>query len=237
MLSLGEVFMKDEIEVVGKIADATTEVAKTGGKAIDAASGTGQFLGEIFGDVVKDGVGLLADRLKYYRFERAALLEAKTQKNLKSLGIDELRSVPPKVGLPLIENATLEDDDDLHTLWSNLLTSALDPNGEEVTKKFVTVLSELSSSEAQHFQNYLDLIEEHNWKIENSVMSQTGQNDINIDDAIRTMMRLGLLKPYMELLNFGQGLKGPPVMVNNDTHKFKFTKFGIAFAKSINSPK
>lgn len=231
--------MKDEIETVGKIADATSEVAKTSGKAIDAAADTGKFLGEVFGDLVKDGVGLLADRLKYYRSEKAALLEKKTQNNLKDLGIDTPRPLPPKVGLPLIENATLEDDDALHTLWANLLTSALDPNKEEVTKKFVTVLSELSHSEAARFQEIIDLANKSKKLgegLENLHVTQTNLIP-EYDDAYRTMMRLGLIKPKIEQLNFGQGLSGSPVPINHDTQKFTLTTFGIAFAKAIAMPK
>lgn len=234
MINAG-VSMKDEIETVGKIADATSEVAKTSGKAIDAAADTGKFLSEVFGDVVKDGVGLLADRLKYYRLEKAALLEKKTQNNLKILGIDTLRPLPPKVGLPLIENATLEDNDDLHTLWANLLTSALDPNREEVTKKFVTVLSELSHSEAARFQEIIDLANKVGNGLENFHAAQTNLIPEN-DDAYRAMMRLGLIKPKIEQLNFGQGLSGSSVPINHDTQKFMLTTFGIAFAKAVAMP-
>jgi hypothetical protein len=225
--------MKDEVEVVGKMADATTEVAKTGGKAIDAASGAGKFLGEVFGDLVKDGVGLLADRLKYYRLERAALLESKTQEKLKILGIDKLRHVTPKVAIPLIENATIEDDDELHSLWANLLTSALIPTGEEVTKKYVTVLAEMSAFEAQKFQSLIDEIKSSGLKIDSVELSQINDNDTHGDDAIRSLMRLGLIKPVINILNFRRGISGPPITVNNDTRKFKFTAFGASFAKAV----
>src|SRR4051812_33283160 len=108
--------MSDELEVVGKVADATTEIAKTGGKVIDAASSAGRFFERIMGDLITDSVGLLSDRLKYYRIERAILLANKVENRLKEKNITNIRIVSPKIALPLIEHATIEDDDDLHTL-------------------------------------------------------------------------------------------------------------------------
>ena len=91
-------------------AKAIQETAKATGKAID---------------------GLL----KYYRIERAALLATKTEERLRKRGIETTVPVAPKMAIPLIENATLEDDDELHTLWANLLANAVNvtPPGGSVS--------------------------------------------------------------------------------------------------------
>jgi hypothetical protein len=57
--------------------------------------------------------------------------------------------VRPKVALALIENATVEYDDDLHTLWANLLATSLDAAADEIHKKYVSILSDLTSSDAK----------------------------------------------------------------------------------------
>jgi len=66
--------MSSETEMIGKVADATKEAAATGAKAIDAASGIGRFFNQVMGDLITDGVGVISDRLKYYRAENAVKL-------------------------------------------------------------------------------------------------------------------------------------------------------------------
>jgi hypothetical protein len=149
--------MTDEIKVVGKAADAAKEIAKTSGKAIDATGGAARFFDRVMGDLVTDGFGLISDRLKYYRFERAVVLAEKTQRRLLNQGITYNRPVPPKIALPIIENATLEDEDYLHTLWANLLATAIDANAELVLHKHVSVLKSMDLEDARLVSFLYDL--------------------------------------------------------------------------------
>ena len=115
-------------------------------KAIDGLRNTGEFFNRVFGGLVEDGVGIVADKLKYYRIERAALLATKTEERLRKRGIETTVPVAPKMAIPLIENATLEDDDELHTLWANLLANAMDPDkSHEVKHTHVSILKEMES--------------------------------------------------------------------------------------------
>ncbi len=86
--------------------------------------------------------------IKFKRFELYLRHVQKTKDNLEKRGInldaDATRAVPPKIALPIFENASLEDDDELHTLWSNLLANAMDPNFiGDVKSKHVSILKEL----------------------------------------------------------------------------------------------
>ncbi len=60
---MGVIHMSEE-------AKAIQEVAKTAGKAIDASQNLGAFAKQVFGDLVVDSVGLVGDKLKYYRLEK-----------------------------------------------------------------------------------------------------------------------------------------------------------------------
>ena len=72
------------------------------------------------------------------------MLATKTEERLRERGIETTAPVAPKMGIPLIENATLEDDDELHTLWANLLANAMDPNkAHEVKHTHVSILKEM----------------------------------------------------------------------------------------------
>jgi Abortive infection alpha len=76
-----------------------------------------------------------------YSWERLELLLHKTKGNLHRQGFVRFRVPPPKVMLPLLENATMEDNDDLHSLWAQLLATSLDAAADEVHRKFVTILT------------------------------------------------------------------------------------------------
>lgn len=240
--------MTDEIEAVKEVASATKEVAKTTGKAIDAASDAGRFLARVMGDFVTDGFGLITDRLKYYRFERAVMLAEKTQKRLEAKGITNIRSVPPKIALPLIENATIEDDDHLHTLWANLLASAMDADGEQIERKFVSALSDLTSDDAYTLAKIYD-----DWKNPERIKSfsegtltygecvdgMASHNSI----SIITLYRLGFVAPSFVEFNtyeppghnrYGDyGPAGEPLKVYGDLEVVILTDFGETFCKAV----
>jgi hypothetical protein len=42
----------------------------------------------------------------------------------------------------------MEDENDLHSLWSALLAAALDPEADEVHRKYVSILADLTSPDA-----------------------------------------------------------------------------------------
>lgn len=105
-----------------------------------------KFFGQMFGDTIADGVGIIGDKLKHYRLNNAIKLHLKVLEDLKAKGFDpkDCRKIAAKIGIPLIENAALEDDDELHTLWSKLLANALDPNfSSDISIMHVSLLKEM----------------------------------------------------------------------------------------------
>jgi hypothetical protein len=60
------------------------------------------------------------------------------------------RTVPLKLLKPIIENATIEDDDDLRDIWANLLVSGAGAHEEDgVTPSFPAILKDLCSGDAK----------------------------------------------------------------------------------------
>jgi hypothetical protein len=137
--------MSEEGEILKEGAKAVTEVAKTTSKAIDATRSAGGWLDRIFGDGIEHAVARRwSDRELVRRieaaildWERLVLLMDKVQQNLRVAGIAHTRIPPPKIILPLLEHATMEHEDDLHTMYANLLTAAINPSAEEIERKFV----------------------------------------------------------------------------------------------------
>lgn len=145
--------MDEERETIGKAADALRETAITGGKAIDAGSGLAGFFYRVMGEPVELAAGtFITDPLKEYRKQRLHRLQQKTEAILSAGGVQETRYVPPKVAVALFEEASLEDDDDLHTLWAKLLATAMTDGEAEVERKYVSILADLTRADAEVFQ-------------------------------------------------------------------------------------
>ena len=67
--------------------------------------------------------------MQFVRWERKLRLAERGRELLQERGVQgTLRPIPYKLALPIIEHASLEDNDELQDLWANLLASAVDPN-------------------------------------------------------------------------------------------------------------
>jgi hypothetical protein len=61
------------------------------------------------------------------------------------------RKIPLGVAVPLLENATLEEDDDLQEVWARLLVNGGDASsGIELRRAFVSVLAEMASLDVRN---------------------------------------------------------------------------------------
>ena len=185
-------------------AKAVQETAKAVGKSIDALSGTGNFFDRVFGGLVEDGVGIVADKVKYYRLERVALLAKKTEDKLKERGIEFTNAVQPKLAVPLIENATLEDNDELHTLWSNLLTNAMDPRVSQNVKHIhVSILKEMEPLDIGILSTVArEMMANHSTQNISDILFDRAEVaeklEVSIDNAelsLLNLMRLGCISP------------------------------------------
>lgn len=110
-----------------------------------------------------DEVGaMIADKVRIYRWESQLKLLKKTFSILEAAGIHEPR-INIKVLLPLLETASLEDNEDMSARWASLLASAADPkdqNGSEAT--FVEILKQLSPNDALVLDVFYEQIEQYN---------------------------------------------------------------------------
>src|SRR6266568_757412 len=59
------------------------------------------------------------------------------------------QAVPPKILFPLLEGASFEDNEDLHTMWAALLANAASPGGQDAVKPgLIAILKKMSHDEA-----------------------------------------------------------------------------------------
>lgn len=130
------------------MSDDLTEIAKQGLEPI--------------GDIVKRVAGPLADEIgeslavlaRPYRIMLSVKMFQKTQRMLKEAGITP-QAVPPRLFLPILEGASIQDDDDLHTRWSALLANAATSPGL-VHPSYVEILKQLTPEDAQLLDRLYD---------------------------------------------------------------------------------
>lgn len=96
-----------------------------------------------------DEVGMaFGDAARVFRYKRALKLLQKVDKMSAQMGVNP-SAVPPKLLLPILDHASLEDDEELHDRWAALLVHASDSKAEtNIPTSFPEILSQLSSRDA-----------------------------------------------------------------------------------------
>lgn len=181
-------------------ADATKEV-------IGAIEKTGGFLNRVFGDMVEDGIGVVADRIRFFRIQNYLALSENTARIMRNRGYSEsdiTKIVTPKVAIPLIESATLEDDSELQALWAQLLANAMDPKFNlDIRFRHVSLLREmepldvriLNSSHSEKLANF-DTVPFDKVLFERKVIAQNiGVAENVIEISLLNLIRLNCIDP------------------------------------------
>jgi len=184
------------------VSKAIEETSKTTGKVLDIVIGVGKHL-EPAGKIVEDLIGIGSDSLYIYRRERMNSLEEKAGKTLRERGIKDTIPIPPKIALPLIEAATLEDNDYLHTKWANMLSNAMDPNYKnKITRNFISILEDMNPIDVLILDTIckiwllLPKDEQNNTLFDQSkIIIALGINEKECELSFRNLIRLGCIKP------------------------------------------
>jgi hypothetical protein len=102
----------------------------------------------LFGPAIDELGAIFAEPIRMLRFKRSVRLMEKVKRICDETGF-EPRAVPLKTLLPILENASLEGDEDLHDRWANLLANAASPDGPStVLPSFPDILRQLTTPHA-----------------------------------------------------------------------------------------
>ena len=209
-----------------EIADAVKEVAKTTGQAIKTVDRLGQFFARVMGESIDATCGMLADTLKYRRWERQIQLIEKAERLMivKKLSNNSI-PISPKLALPIFQNASLEEDDLLHDLYGKLLVTAIDPEGQTRRTAFAEIIRQLEPldvnllqamyavyevKERLYKQRQKERQEKNEWYYKGSrppswtsiskgdILQKLTVNEADYWEAIDNLCRLGLSDSYFE---------------------------------------
>jgi hypothetical protein len=105
-------------------------------------------------DIVKRIAGPLADEIgeslavlaKPYRIMLSVKMFQKAQRMLKQAGVTP-NAVPPRLFLPILEAASIQDNEELHSRWAALLANA-SLQADAVHPSFIEVLRQLAPDDA-----------------------------------------------------------------------------------------
>lgn len=222
-------------------AKAMQESAKAVSKAIDALEKSGGFFSRVFGGLVENGVGMLADKVKYMRYVRAVEFADKVEKIHRARGVGEdTKPVAPKIALPIIENATLEDNDILHDLWAKLLANAMDPNlAMNINRVHVSLLKEMEAIDV-HILNVVFTDKISNFS--NEALSAVRFSKAKITQALNlpeqmieisllNLMRLGCIKPG--IVTGGVSMGSMPITIYEGTTNFHLSDLGVSLCSAV----
>ena len=198
---------------------AIQEVAKTTDTLLNIIKDFTKFIGKISG-ITGDGLeGKIEDNLKFSRWERRARLIERYNK--VSFG-QTIKILPPKFLIPLIESATLEDEDNLQDLWINLLTSfTIEGYNVEKRSAYIEILKSLTSIDAKILKNIYEYDTEQKkesgalYSISKKKMNYSPEDEISLDN----LYRVGCLKNSTT----HEGIEG---------EAFSITFLGISFVEA-----
>jgi Abortive infection alpha len=130
-------------------AKAAQEVAKTVGKGLDLSRDLGRFFTRIFGGALDQVGGMIEDSLRFRRGVRLLRLEKRYEEIREELGIrSEPTPIEMNIGIPLLEAASLQENDEIQDLYARLLVNATDPSARvKAQRGFVTILQDLGPLE------------------------------------------------------------------------------------------
>jgi len=143
--------MSNEMEIINESANAIQEIAKASGKAIDAGSKFGGFISHYIKGTLEQGMGIFEDRLKYMRWERQQRLMLRASNFLKEIGLQQpTKPIQLKFAVPLLEGASLEEDDELQDLWAKLLVNSANiESGIDLKRVYIDILERLTPLDAK----------------------------------------------------------------------------------------
>ena len=222
---------------IGKQAKDLADAAET---SVEAVKNLATFLDGVFGNIISNSVGLLSDKLAYYRLTQPIALQETVDARLQERGVNK-KYIPVSFGLPIIEHATVEEEPVLQEKWANLLTNALDSTYEKpMRRNFSTILADLEPIDAQILdmivKEYLSLSGDKSSALFafEKLINNTKLSPAVAESAVRNLMRLGLFKPGV--LSGGAKIGEHSLSSYKDSEMFGVTSLGVDFFYAVNDP-
>lgn len=130
-------------------AKAVQEVAKSSGQLIEATKRVGSFISKVIGGASTQVGGILEDWTRYYRYKNLFVIADKVEALHKQRKIEgKSIPIPARSAIPLLESASLEDDEILQDVWARLIANSTDPDFKQsLHPGYIEIIKQMSPDE------------------------------------------------------------------------------------------
>jgi hypothetical protein len=130
-----------------ELIKAAPEIAKGAG-ALAAAIPFTSIVKKMLGPAADELAEMWRDQVRLYRYERQLKCVEKAEKMAQDAGFTP-KAVPIKLLFPILEGASFEENENLHTMWAALLANAANSDKEEIVRPgFLAILKQMAPDEA-----------------------------------------------------------------------------------------
>ena len=225
-----------------EIAKAIQESAKLGTKGLEIADKAGSFFAKVFQEPTSEIAGMITDKLRFIRWKRMVQISDDVNKILIDRNVTETKAVPPKLALPIIEEATLEDDLSLQHLWNHLLANAMDAEfNDDIRYGFIDMIKGITGVEAKLLNEFYEVLNRESKinPIENvnqyslkkeQIMEIIGISASDYAIAANNLMRMQLLSPA--ILKGGVSMGNEPMTIYKGIDAVTLTPLSVKFVEA-----
>lgn len=183
-----------------KETEMTDEIARDG--IIQLAEKAAEFLGKVVSPPLEELGGLLADKVRSWRFRNQVNIILQAERFLEQKRIQP-RKIPLKTLAPLLEHSSWEEDPDMQTKWASLLANAANPKySYDIDSTYVEILNQLSPLEAKLldslFKEYERTSDDNRDVLlfsKEKICQAIGISPERFDILVGNLFRLSLLQP------------------------------------------
>lgn len=230
-------------EEIIETAKAAQEVAKATVKGLEVSEKIGGFFAKVLGEPIEIATGILGDKLKFMRWERQVRLIDRVHQINYNRGV-EGKEIPvsPKLAIPIIENASLEENDLLQDLWAKLMSTAQGKESSNAVRSaFIDIIKQLEVIDVlllnAMFDGYVNAVGKNN--IHNETPRKVSFSKPNIinalkiseqvyEDAVDNLMRVRCVCSEVKVMG-SISMGGESATIDKGYDSLCLTSLGVRF--------
>jgi hypothetical protein len=187
----------------------------------------------MFGPAFKDFGVVAADWARYIKLKNIVVIQDKWDAIIRRRRIEgKTISIPSRYAIPLIQNASEEDNETIQNMWAGLIANLMDPGKKFSPKKiFIQILSSLEPLDA----NILQFFPTQGWKVFKEVpgggitlsklQTELKVTEEEIQMSLQNLARLGCIMAKQEnVMAFGV----PPTIAFGELVKDRNATFRLS---------
>jgi hypothetical protein len=228
----------DPNDIIKHLPDAVS-VAKIAAGSIPFTSIVKRMLGPAADEVAE----IWRDQVRVYRYGRQVKLLEKAEKMAQDAGFTP-QAVPPKILFPLLEGASFEDNEDLHTMWAALLANAASHERlQKIRPGFIAILRQMAPDESVLLNWMYDALESQPIVADSDLMRTYASLGFGPRDEPDKTKQIVESQSFLErYLPCRDNLSAQELIRHrsdhvDDTALFSLTGLGTAFVRACRPPK